>query len=125
MKRFLLIGLFLLTSCEKNEFTVPVPVGGGGGSYSAPRRPVQTPMAPPATTNHHPIIDNPDAEKEYISEEVYAADEWEAQQKCENLARSRTDRTAIVRMKGVRCLTKQPYKNGNYKFECQLEIEYQ
>ncbi len=44
MKRFMTIGLVLLLSaCEKNEFSVPIPVGGGGYSYSQPK---STPMAP-------------------------------------------------------------------------------
>ncbi|BAY58531.1 hypothetical protein NIES2135_54040 [Leptolyngbya boryana NIES-2135] len=44
---FLIAGILLLSACEKNEFTVPVPVGGGGSGYSdAPSR--SAPIAPPA-----------------------------------------------------------------------------
>lgn len=43
MKQLLLFGLILLVSCEKNEFSVPVAVGGGGYSQPQPR---SSPMAP-------------------------------------------------------------------------------
>lgn len=45
MKQLLLIGLVFLVSCEKNEFTIPAPVGGGSGGYSY-QQPRSTPMAP-------------------------------------------------------------------------------
>lgn len=45
MKQLLLISLVFLISCEKNEFTIPAPVGGGSGGYSY-QQPRSTPMAP-------------------------------------------------------------------------------
>lgn len=127
MKQLLvLIGLVFLVSCERNEFTVPAPAfpSGGSGNYSAPRR--STPMAPPAT-NHHPMIDNPDAQSEDDYGEVRAYDQSDAEQRCQNLARYRTGSGtgAIVRVQKVVQETKKPGKDGKYKFTCQLRIEYQ
>ena len=115
MKQLLVIGLVLLVSCEKNEFTVPVPAIPSGGGYSAPSRPVQTPMAPPAT-HQHPMMQDP----ENVFDEnitVYADSATQAQRKCENVAQSRSQ-GAIAQCLGCRRMTKT---TGRYS--CTIRIE--
>lgn len=117
MKQLLLISLVLLVSCERNEFTVPAPAfpSGGGGGYSAPSRPVQTPMAPPAT-HQHPMMQDP----ENVFDEnitVYADSPTQAQRKCENVAQARSQ-GAIVQCLGCRRMTKT---TGRYS--CTIRIE--
>lgn len=104
MKQLLLISFVLLVACERNEFTVPAPAFlSGGGGYSAPSRPAQTPMAPP-TTHQHPMMQDPENEfDENIT--VYADSPIQAQRKCENVARARSQ-GAIVQCLGCRRMTK-------------------
>lgn len=71
------------------------------------------------------MIDNPDAEKESYPEEIWAVDEAAARRQGEIIASNRSSKDAIVRVKSVRQMTKRPSRNGTYRFECQLEIEYQ
>lgn len=72
------------------------------------------------------MIDNPDAEVDYDSEIVWATDEYEAQRRCEQIARSRSDRNVIVTVQGKpQQLTKTPSKYGSYRFLCNLRIEHQ
>lgn len=118
---------FCLTACEPSELR-PVPVGvPNGGGFSAPSRPAPMRTAQPKpTASSFPMIDNPDAETDYDSEIVWAVDEYEAAQKCEQIARSRSDRTVIVTVQGKpQKLTKTPSKYGSYRFLCNLRIEHQ
>lgn len=118
---------FSLTACEPSELR-PVPIGvPNGGGFSAPSRPAPMRTAQPKpTASSFPMIDNPDAETDYDSEIVWAVDEYEAQQKCEQIARSRSDRTVIVTVQGKpQKLTKTPSKYGSYRFLCNLRIEHQ
>lgn len=120
MKRCIVIGLVLfLGACERSEFSVPIPIGGGGGSYSAPSRtipgrtaPQSTPIAPPA----NPMIQDPENTfDENIT--VYADSATQAQRKCENVAKSRSQ-DAIAQCLGCRKMTKT---TGRYS--CTIRIE--
>ncbi len=119
MKQLLLIGLFLLTSCEKNEFTVPAPAFPNGGGYSVPSRsaPQPAPMAPPAT-NQHPMIQDPEGNLEDIGIEVKAESEAHARTQCENQAKMRSDNYTIATCLGCKKRTKT-----TGKYMCTIRIE--
>lgn len=121
-----IFGLFV-AGCEPSELR-PVPVGfPESGGFSAPSRPAPLRTAQPKpSAPSMPMIDNPDAEAENDSEIVWATDEYEAQRKCEEIARSRSDRRAIVTVQGKpQRLTQTASRYGSYKFLCTLRIEYQ
>lgn len=116
MKQLLLIGLFLLTSCEKNEFTVPAPAfPNGGGGYSVPSR--SAPMAPPVP-NHYPMIQDPEGNLEDIGIEVKAESEAHARTQCENQAKMRSDNYTIATCLGCKKRTKT-----TGKYMCTIRIE--
>jgi hypothetical protein len=78
---FALISL-IAVGCEKNEFTVPVPAG--GGAIPAQQAPSQTaPTIPPV----HPILQDPETHPApQYDEPVLAADAAEADRICRKKA---------------------------------------
>lgn len=113
-------------ACEPSELR-PAPVGFPNSEPAPPARSNQSGSVPkPRGSQPMPMIDNPDAEVEHDSEEVWATDEYDAQAKCEQIAQNRSGRSAIVSVEGKpQKLTKRPSKSGNYRFLCRLKIEHQ
>ena len=78
---FALITLFAV-GCERNEFTVPVPAG--GGAIPAQQAPSQTaPLAPPV----YPILQDPEQEAQdmgnpYVGGSVKAGTQKDAEKEC-------------------------------------------
>lgn len=91
-KSIILILAIVLLGCEKNEFTVPVPVGGGGsGGYSAPSRsvPRSSPKTAPTRMPSYTFDpDDPNSQPEIWDESVVAASEEKARQECQRRAAS-------------------------------------
>lgn len=121
------LGIFT-TACEPNELR-PVPIGFPNSepvSPVSPIRPQQPATKPNQNARPMPMIDNPDAEVEYDSEEIWADDEYTAQRECERLAQSRSDRSVIVTVEGKpQKVTKKPSKTGSFRFVCRFRIEHQ
>lgn len=90
----MLFAIFALTGCEPSELNpaggVPFMGGGNSGSYTAP---VQTPAKKLA-----PMLQDPEAESVETSEEVWADNEADAAQKCQQIAeiRTREGRTVVT-----------------------------
>ena len=128
MKRMIIGLLIPLVGCVSNEgipvSVPPLPAAGNSAPVSRPVSPAQKPLAP---VRPMPMIENPDAETEEDTQEVWATNEAEAAAKCEQIAQNRTQEGGtLVTVQGKpQRMTMNPSRNGTYRFTCRFRIELQ
>lgn len=127
MKKWLAVGLLVcLTACEASEFRVPIPVGGGGGDgYSAPvRQPVQPVQPDLPGTAASKMLQDPEAQKQEWTADVWAANQVTAENLCSEMADRESQKgNPTVQLGRPTQVYQTPSRYGDYLFRCRFQTE--
>lgn len=123
MKKWLAVALlFSITACETGEFRVPMPIGGGDAApVREPVQPVQPDLPGTAASK---MLQDPDAQKQEWTEDLWAANQTTAENRCQEIANRESQKgNPTVQLGKPTQVYQNPSKYGDYLFRCRFQTE--
>ncbi|NJO74954.1 MAG: hypothetical protein HC833_15030 [Leptolyngbyaceae cyanobacterium RM1_406_9] len=97
-----------------------------GDSVGGDRPPIAYPLFGSSdSVDTYPMLEDPEAEFEEASEEIWATSQADADSRCQKMAENRTkEGGTLVTVQGkAEQRTSRPSSTGSYKFVCRFRVE--